>query len=94
MSDIILYVQEFAISREFRDILNDLKERLALLCFDEAHCITEWGTSKFRPDYGNMHEFFFILSATITETRLNDKLSLLNISKPIVIARKKKYQLT
>lgn len=67
--------------------------RLALVAFDEAHCISEWGHD-FRPSYrsivNNLKEIpnipvFVALTATATEGVIKDIRKLLNITEKDVI---------
>ncbi|XP_060559100.1 uncharacterized protein LOC132719355 [Ruditapes philippinarum] len=65
---------ESVLKQKWRDIfLNDIwQSRIALIVFDEAHCISEWG-EEFRPEYQEMSQLrsFFkapVLSLTATCT--------------------------
>ena len=95
--DVLFCSPEYAMSKQFTDILKNqaFRDRVAPLCFDEAHCITEWGTAQFRPDYGNIHEIVsmlcpvpvLVMSATMTEPMLHDTITLLNIKKHVLVSQ-------
>ena len=80
---------EIALSSKFQSLLHaKLRKFICLVAMDEAHCITQWGQSTFRPDYANMADLIavipwapvLILTATMTPDMKRDTLALLNIT--------------
>lgn len=71
--DIIYVAPERFRSGRFMSALNDVRDKLALLAIDEAHCISEWGHD-FRPAYRTLGQVIStlqpprVLAVTATAT--------------------------
>ena len=70
-----------------------MKKKLGFLAIDEGHCISQWGHD-FRPQYHQLFKFrekfpkipILAVTATATETVVNDIIHVLKLKKPLVIS--------
>lgn len=93
--DIVFTSPEVALSNQFRTILTyDVRRSISLITIDEAHCITQWGKSEFRPEYANItqllaimpHVPVLVLTATMTEDMKIATMTTLNLGTYITVA--------
>lgn len=82
----------------FRASLISSGIKISMIVVDEAHCISQWGSS-FRPDYGQINDFVMFLkaknhnpfllclTATLSEIARNDIMAEFNIEKENVIIK-------
>ena len=93
--DMVLLTPEQALSSKFRARLDTtLKRNLCLIAFDEAHCITQWGQTAFRPEYGRMADFLavipevpvLVLTATLSTSMEVNTMSALCLSTYVTVA--------
>ena len=59
--DIIFASPEFVYDHLSKFVSEPLRRQIALVAFDEAHCLTEWGTDSFRPKYGHLADLLSII---------------------------------
>ncbi|TYZ62163.1 hypothetical protein PybrP1_009634 [[Pythium] brassicae (nom. inval.)] len=58
---------ERAVSRGFQQLLAQVRARVALVCVDEAHCISEW-SHHFRPSYLRLRALFALAPCVLALT--------------------------
>lgn len=92
---VIFISPEQALSRKFRSLLDaNFKNRLCVMAFDEAHCITQWGQTKFRPEYGRMADLLavlpktpvLVLTATMSSVMEANTMTAINICDYVTVA--------
>jgi len=92
----IIYMSpEYLISGEGLNIAKVLvdEKKMGFLAIDEGHCISQWGHD-FRPQYHQLFKFrekfpkipILAVTATATETVVNDIIHVLKLKKPLVIS--------
>ena len=93
--DILLLTPEQALSSKFRVRLDiKLKRKLCLIALDEAHCVTQWGQTAFRPEYAQMADFLavipetpvLVLTATMSKSMEITTMTALYLSSYITVA--------
>ena len=74
--DLICTSPEYALTHLRQNLSPALRKNIALIAFDEAHCLTEWGQGSFRPEYAHLAELLSILPEAAvlvtTETMTSD----------------------
>ena len=92
----IIYMSpEYLISGEGLNLAKVLvdEKKMGFLAIDEGHCISQWGHD-FRPQYHQLFKFrekfpkipILAVTATATETVVNDIIHVLKLKKPLVIS--------
>ena len=92
--NVIFTSPEFSMQESFRTLLLQTTHKLCVIAFDEAHCILEWGLSKFRPLYAEIAELLaistdvpvLVMTATVSDKMKSDILTVLSIANCFTIA--------
>ena len=92
--DIIFTSPEYALTHLRKRLSKKVRQQISLVAFDEAHCLTEWGNSSFRPDYAHMAELLsllpdasvLIMTGTMSNKMREDTMNVLCISNYETVA--------
>ena len=75
--DIIYTSPEYALEHLRASLKGTLKSRITLIVFDEAHCLTEWGQTSFRPEYASLSDLLSLVphaTALVTTGTMTPKM--------------------